>query len=47
MSRKWRVLTPEERVKVVKEVNSGKSCRSIASELDVGKTDSEYCEEEG
>ena len=38
MSRKRKVLTLEERVTVVKEPNSVKSCCSIASELDVGET---------
>ena len=38
MSRKRKVLTLEERVSVLKKVGDGKSCRSIALELGVGKT---------
>ena len=49
MLRMRRVLTLEERVAVVKVADSGKSCPSIASELDVGKTQiqSMYSEGEG
>ena len=37
MSRKRKILTLEERDSVFKKVGDGKSCRSIALELDVGK----------
>ena len=35
---KRKILTLEERVSVLKKVGDGKSCRSIALELGVGKT---------
>ena len=38
MSRKRKILTLEERVSVLKKAGDGKSCRSIALELGVGKT---------
>ena len=38
MSRKRNILKLEERVSVLKKVEDGKSCRSIALELGVGKT---------
>lgn len=37
-NRERNVLTLEERVKVLKKVDEGKSCRAISSELGVGKT---------
>ncbi len=36
--RKSEVLTLEERVSVIKKADSGTSCRAIASEFGVGKT---------
>ena len=36
--RKRRILTLEERVAVLKKIDSGQSCRGVASELGVGKT---------
>jgi len=38
MSRKRKVLTWEERVSVIKKVDSGSWCRAIAAEIEVGKT---------
>ena len=38
MSRKRKVLTLEERVSVIRNADSGSSCRAIAAELGVGKT---------
>jgi len=39
MSRKSKVLTLEERVSVIKKVDSGSLCRAIAAETGVGKTE--------
>lgn len=38
MSRKRKVLTLEERVAVIKKTEEGKSCRTVATEFGVGKT---------
>ena len=38
MNRKREVLTLEERVSVIRNADSGSSCRAIAAELGVGKT---------
>ena len=38
MSRKRKILTLEERVAVLKKADEGKSCRAIAIEVGVGKT---------
>ena len=38
MSRKRKVLTLEERVAVIRKIDCGKSCRSVAQETGVGKT---------
>jgi len=38
MSRKRKILTLEDRVAVLTKIDSGKSCRGIAEELGVGKT---------
>ena len=38
MSRKRKVLSLEERVKVLKKIDEGKSCRAVSIELGVGKT---------
>ena len=39
MSQKRKVLTLEERVAVIQKIDCGKSCRSVAEEIGVGKTE--------
>ena len=38
MSQKRKVLTLEDRIRVIEKVEQGKSCRCVAVEMGVGKT---------